>query len=92
MGMQKILKYPLMEGEQATKIKCKFVRLLDIQLQSDKTVAWILNDSKAPEATIMITPVGTGWRVPSGVLDGMEYVKTVQDKYGLVWHYYMNRT
>ena len=89
MGVRRILKYPLYCGQTTTDIKCNFVRVLDIQVQHSNVTAWILTDDSVPEVEISLIPVGTGWEIPSEIMDGLEYIKTVQDDYGFVWHYHM---
>lgn len=89
MSTCRILKYPLYRGEVPTEIKCNFVRVLDIQVQHSQVMAWVLTDDAKPGAEIQLIPIGTGWEIPSEVLDKAEYIKTVQDDYGYVWHYHM---
>ena len=91
MSIKRILKFPLRPGEMPTDIKCNFVRLLDIQIQRSVVTAWVVTDSNAPEITIQIIPFGTGWEIPSDILEALEYVKTVQDDYGFVWHYHIKK-
>lgn len=91
MSTKAILKYPLHEGQVPTEIRCRFVRLLDIQVQRSITTAWILTDDSVPEVEVELIPIGTGWEIPSDVMDQVEHVKTVQDAYGFVWHYHMKK-
>lgn len=91
MKAKRILKYPLYNGEVPTEIKCRFVRLLDIQVQRSVVTAWILTDDSVPEVEVELIPIGTGWEIPPEVMDKVEYVKTVQDAYGFVWHYHMKK-
>ncbi len=89
MSAQRILKYPLEYTETPTVVRCRFSKLLDIQEQNRKTFAWILTDESAEERDVTLVPIGTGWFLTSEMLDGMEYVKTVQDSFGYVWHYFL---
>lgn len=89
MSSQRILKFPLLGGGAVTTIKCRFVRVLDIQVQRSTMAAWVLADDSAPEAVIELVPIRTGWEIPSEVFEKMKYFKTVQDSCGYVWHYYM---
>lgn len=91
MSINTILKFPLMPGEMPTNIRCNFVRLLDIQVQRSIVTAWIMTDTNAPEITLQVIPLGTGWEIPSDILKSLEYIKTVQDTAGFVWHYYMKK-
>lgn len=89
MSSQRILKFPLLGDGAVTAIKCRFARVLDIQVQRSTVAAWILTDDSAPETVIELVPIGTGWEIPSEVFAKMEYLKTVQDDCGYVWHYHM---
>ena len=91
MSTQRILKYHLHDGQVPTEIKCRFARVLDIQVQHSAVTAWVLTDDSVPEVEIELIPVGTGWEIPSEILDKLEYLKTVQDDYGYVWHYHMKK-
>ena len=91
MSIKRILKFPLRPGEIPTDIKCNFVGLLDIQVQRSIVTAWVVTDNNAPEITLQIIPLGTGWEIPSDILESLEYIKTVQDTAGFVWHYYMKK-
>ena len=88
---QTILKYPLYRGGVPTEIKCRFVRVLDIQLQNNTATAWILTDDSVPEVEVNIIPIGTGWDIPAEIMEVLEYIKTIQDSYGFVWHYHMKK-
>lgn len=91
MNAKRILKYHLYNGEVSTEIKCRFVRLLDIQVQHSVVTAWILTDDSVPEVDVELIPIGTGCEIPPEVMDKVEYVKTVQDAYGFVWHYHVKK-
>jgi hypothetical protein len=51
-------------------------------------MCWIETRDDCPETTIELISIGTGWEVPSEVMDGSFYFKTVQDALGYVWHFY----
>ena len=59
--------------------------ILDIQYQDDKLVAWLLVDldSNNWKYKIKFNIYGTGWNCNEKYEN---YVKTVQDNNGLVWH------
>ena len=87
MSTMRILKYPI-GGGVTTSITCKRYRLLDIQLQGDNLVCWIETRDDCPETTTKFLSIGTGWEIPSDLLNGSDFFKTVQDSYGYVWHFY----
>lgn len=80
--MKRIWKYPLKEE---TDIKGKIGRVLDVQLQGDQICAWIEMDDNAPEQSITIVAIGTGWDLPSYLCEN--YISTVQVG-NYVWHFY----
>lgn len=90
MSTKRILKFPFAEG--GAGIKCRFVQVLDIQIQNANVTAWVLTDSEAPEITIHLVAFGTGWEIPSEIFESFEYAKTLQVDSGDVWHYYMMKT
>ena len=91
MSTLRILKYSLSTpndfGGGRTQITCQFNRFLDIQTQGGSVVVWIETDSDAETKTVNLIALGTGWEFPSDAV--VEYVKTVQDDHGYVWHYYV---
>lgn len=87
MSTTRILKYPVLGGS-VTTITCRLRRLLDIQLQRGELVCWIETSDDIPETTTKLLSIGTGWDIPSETLNKAIYLKTVQDDYGYVWHFY----
>ena len=88
MGITRILKYPVKGRGEVTTITCQRYRLLDIQLQGLELVCWIETRDDCPETTTELLSIGTGWELPSDVMDRALYFKTVQDAAGYVWHFY----
>lgn len=88
MSSTRILRYTVKGSGAVTSIKCRRNRLLDIQLRGDEMVCWIETRDDLPETTTELVSIGTGWEVPSDVINGMTYRKTVQDADGYVWHFY----
>ena len=88
MSTTRILKYPVNGNGAVTEITCRRHRLLDIQLQGDNLVCWIETRDDCPETTTNLLSVGTGWEMPSDLMNNTFYFKTVQDAYGYVWHFY----
>ena len=91
MGNIRILKFPVFGSGGETTFQCKRSRLLDIQLQGDQLVCWVETRDEFPMSEIKIMSIGTGWEVPSELLCGYIYFKTVQDCEGYVWHFYEKR-
>lgn len=87
MNTTRILKYPV-NREGLTHITCRRYRLLDIQLQGRELMCWVETRDDMPETTTELASVGTGWEMPSDVMNGAFYFKTVQDEDGYVWHFY----
>lgn len=88
MSTTRILKYPVNGNGVSTSITCRRHRLLDIQLQGSKLMRWVETRDDLPKTTTELVSVGTGWEMPSGILEGARYFKTVQDAVGCVWHFY----
>ena len=91
MGNVRVLKFPVSGYGTEQTFRCKRSRLLDIQAQGDQLVCWVETRDEFPESEVALISVGTGWEVPSDVLAGYVYFKTVQDCCGLVWHFYEKR-
>jgi len=88
MSTTRIFKYPVNGNGEVTRITCRRHRLLDVQLQGHDLMCWIETRDDCPETTTELISVGTGWEVPSEVMDGSFYFKTAQDALGYVWHFY----
>ena len=86
--MTKIYKYPVFGDGIPNKIKCRREKLLDIQLQGEQMTLWIETDDELPVTTTELIGFGTGWPIPTEVIQDMWYFKTVQDAAGFVWHFY----
>lgn len=84
--MVKIFKYGVGTDGIKAVIKGRFKQILDIQMQNGNPKVWILLDDDYDEKTWAITSVGTGWEINE--ISG-DYVGTVQDDYGYVWHYFL---
>jgi hypothetical protein len=88
-----ILKYPLRNSpgvNQNIVIKGALVKVLTVQMQGDIPTLWALvhTDPDIPDysQSIYIITLGTGWEDD---FDRYEYISTVQDKEGFVWHYFI---
>ena len=81
--MDRIYKQALTSYE--TKISAK--RFLDVQLQNGVMTVWYIDNPKENK-DYEVCLVGTGWEVD---LDGMQYVRTVQNLDGYVWHVFVKK-
>ena len=52
---------------------------------------WIECDESAPEVSIDVVALGTGWDLPDELMVELNYVGTVLDG-PYVWHYYWRMT
>lgn len=85
--MRKIYKYELGVNGDITTIEAPIERILTVQWQSGTgPVLWAIIDTDKEEQEIDIVALGTGWDVSKGV---QEYIGTVQDGFGYVWHYFV---
>ena len=85
--MKKIYKYELNIAGDMTIINAPIDQLLKVDWQSGTgAVLWAIIDDEWEPATWRIMSLGTGWTVPEGVND---YIGTVQDDFGYVWHYFL---
>ena len=88
MSSVKILKYQVAGNGELTNIICRKSKILDIQLQGYSMMCWIETRDDLPEVATSILSIGTGWDMPSDFMDGANFIKTVQDACGYVWHFY----
>lgn len=85
--MKKIYKYELNIAGDMTVINAPIDQLLKVDWQSGTgAVLWAIIDDEWEPATWRIMSLGTGWTVPEDVDD---YIGTVQDDFGYVWHYFL---
>lgn len=86
--MIKIYKNALGLDGEVTKIKGKIRKILTVQLQPGVgPVCWCEVDERCKEIEISICAIGTGWELEKNI-DMLDYIGTVQDDMGFVWHYY----
>ena len=83
--MKKIYKYELPIGGHTITIDDPIEKVLSIQLQYGGPTMWAMIDFDLPNKSTHIISVGTGWEITAGV---DEYIGTVQDEQGFVWHYF----
>lgn len=83
--MKKIYKYELPIGGGAITIDDPIEKVLSVQSQHGVPTMWAMIDFDLPNKSTHIISVGTGWEIAAGV---DEYIGTVQDEHGFVWHYF----
>jgi hypothetical protein len=85
--MRKIYKYELGINGDITTIKGPIEKVLTIQWQNGTgPVMWAIIDTDKNEQEINIVALGTGWDLPEQI---QEYIGTLQDDMGYVWHYFI---
>lgn len=65
--MMKIWKFPLKIGRTEVKMS-EGAKVLDVQLQNGKLIAWVTADWDRPRVTRKFQMVGTGHEVPEGAI------------------------
>ena len=86
--MTRIYKQELGMDGQIVVIKDRIKRFLTVQFQPGTGICcWYEADDMADENEIQIIAIGTGWELPENIRY-WDYIGTVQDGMGFVWHYY----
>ena len=86
--MIKIYKDKLGVNGDTVVLKKQFKRILTVQNQPGVgPCVWYEVDDNLREIEIIIIAIGTGWELPEQ-LKFWDYIGTVQDDAGYVWHYY----
>lgn len=86
--MIRIYKDELGMDGQVVAIKGKIKKILTTQFQPGSgPCVWYEVDDKLKEVEINIIAIGTGWELPDSIKH-WDYIGTVQDGMGFVWHYY----
>ena len=85
----KILKYVLRVIEEQTLNLPEEVHSLSLQMQHGVPTLWVAAEGLSGHPRT-IRVVGTGWDIPEEAQAG-QYLGTVQDDGGYVWHYFMDR-
>jgi len=85
MSKQRVVfKYQLMAMQTQSLQLPLGAELLDVQMQDDHMMLWVLQDPHGYETEERrIHVIGTGWMLPQV---GLRHVGTVQQFTGLVWH------
>ena len=86
--MIRIYKEKLGTDGELTVIKGKVKNILTTQFQPGiGPCVWYEVDDDLKEIEIQIIAIGTGWDLPKNI-KYWDYIGTVQDGFGFVWHYY----
>ena len=86
--MIKIYKDALGFDGEITTIKGKIKKILTAQFQPGSgPCVWYEVDDDLKDIEVNIIAIGTGWELPKEI-KFWDYIGTVQDGMGFVWHYY----
>lgn len=90
--MNKIYKYRLPRDGQVVKVDDYVIEWLAVANQDDFPTAWAVVDVDMPKGQRIseIVAWGTGWELPDEVWMDCEYIGTCEDRYGYVWHYFVD--
>lgn len=83
--MSNIYKYEL-KWKPVQTVKCKAVKILDIQIQNGTPVMWAVTSVDAKERAIDIIMQGTGMDVLA-IVEDLTHISTTQFN-GYVWHWF----
>lgn len=86
--MKRIFKYKLPRDGEVITITANVIKWLDVQEQDGWPMIWAVVDDVGHESEYEIVAWGTGWEFPDE-LNHCQYMGTVQDGAGYVWHYFM---
>lgn len=89
--MNKIYKYRLPRDGQVVKVDDYVIEWLHVGVQDEIPTAWAVVDVDMPKGQRIseIVAWGTGWDLPDEVWN-CEYIGTCEDRYGYVWHYFVD--
>lgn len=89
--MNKIYKYKLPRDGQVVKVDDYVIEWLHVGVQDDFPTVWAVVDVDIPKGQRIseIVAWGTGWELPDEVWMDCEYIGTCEDRYGYVWHYFV---
>lgn len=80
-----IYKYPIYNSGDI--ISAPFVKLLDIQYQDGIPMLWaVVDPDRVQDTEVCFNVLGTGWEFEGSP---GTYIKTLQDDYGFVWHFFI---
>lgn len=86
--MIKIYKNTLGFDGEITTINGKIKKILTAQFQPGSgPCVWYEVDDELKDIEVKIIAIGTGWELPREI-KFWDYIGTVQDGMGFVWHYY----
>lgn len=86
--MIRIYKNELRTDGVITTLKGQIKKILTTQFQpSAGPCIWYEVDDELEDIEVKIIAIGTGWELPREI-KFWDYIGTVQDDMGFVWHYY----
>ena len=90
--MNKIYKYRLPRDGQVVRVDDYVIEWLHVGVQDELPTAWAVVDVDMPKGQRIseIVAWGTGWELPDEVWMDCEYIGTCEDRYGYVWHYFVD--
>lgn len=86
--MKTIWKFPLIVTDEQQIVLPAGSSALSVGYQDETLMLWALIDTEQPGRWSRVRVIGTG--NPADV-DGFIYVGTVHDRWGLVWHVWLER-
>lgn len=87
--MNKIYKYPF-DLSDCVSIEIPSVfKILKVAYQNDKLTMWAIVDTGSPERNIRLRIFGTGFEVPHTAYYSWQFLDTIFDPYGFVWHVFL---
>ena len=86
--MQRIYKYGLGIDGTVITIEDKIEKFLHIENQDGWPMVWALINDDVEKGKYDIYSIGTGWDID---VEDTEYIGTIIDKFGYVWHYFVKR-
>lgn len=90
--MNKIYKYRLPRDGQVVKVDDYVIEWLAVANQDEIPTVWAVVDVDMPKGQRIseIVAWGTGWELPDEVWMDCEYIGTCEDRYGYIWHYFVD--
>ena len=86
--MKKIIyKYNIIIGEQVICLPKGYKILKVGQDYKEKLAIWALVDEESKEQEkVTVVVLGTGWSIPTKVIEEFDFIDTIIEKCGLTWH------
>ena len=82
-----IYKYNITIGEQVICLPKEYKILKAGQDGKGSLVIWALVDEESREQeNVTVVVLGTGWSIPTKVIEEFDFIDTIIEKCGLTWH------